>query len=186
MAVADFNADGRLDVATAVFVDFESPGQGSFLLGRGDGTFVWGEFYLLMNEPTCIETGDLYGSGRTDVAFAGYDFHSQFGYMAMRNNGDWGPSQPPPATPNLSIDNTTLTEANAGPVSATFKITLSAASSEAITIDYATADDTATAGSDYQAASGTLTFAPGETSKTISVLSTATASLNRRRRSPST
>ena len=32
-----------------------------------------------------------------------------------------------------------------------------------MTVNYATADGTATAGSDYTAASGTLTFAPGET-----------------------
>ncbi len=38
-----------------------------------------------------------------------------------------------------------------------------------MTVDYATADGTATAGSDYTAVSGTLTFAPGETAKTIAV-----------------
>ena len=38
-----------------------------------------------------------------------------------------------------------------------------------LTVNYATGNGTATAGSDYQAASGTLTFAPGETSKTITV-----------------
>ncbi|HTK77948.1 MAG TPA: Calx-beta domain-containing protein, partial [Gemmataceae bacterium] len=48
-------------------------------------------------------------------------------------------------------------------------VTLSAASTETITIAYATGDGSATAGSDYQAASGTLTFAPGETTKTITV-----------------
>ena len=43
------------------------------------------------------------------------------------------------------------------------------ASTNVITVDYATADDGAVAGSDYTAASGTLTFAPGETVKTVVV-----------------
>ena len=50
-----------------------------------------------------------------------------------------------------------------------FMVTLSRARTGATTVGYATADDTATAGSDYTAASGTLTFASGETSKTVSV-----------------
>ena len=53
----------------------------------------------------------------------------------------------------------------------TFTVTLSAASDAPVTVTYATADGTATvAGGDYQAATGTLTFAPGQTSKTITVL----------------
>ena len=50
-----------------------------------------------------------------------------------------------------------------------FAVTLSPASSGTVTVDYATADGTAQAGADYTAASGTLTFAPGETSKTVAV-----------------
>ena len=50
-----------------------------------------------------------------------------------------------------------------------FAVTLSRAPSGTVTVDYATADGTATAGSDYTATSGTLTFAAGETEKTVSV-----------------
>ena len=76
-----------------------------------------------------------------------------------------------PATPTLSIGSASVTEGNAGTVSANFTVTLSAASANSVTVNYATANGTATtAGSDYSAASGSLTFAPGETSKTISVL----------------
>ena len=50
-----------------------------------------------------------------------------------------------------------------------FTVTLAPASPAAVTVDYATADGSATAGEDYTAASGTLTFAPGETSKTVAV-----------------
>ena len=50
-----------------------------------------------------------------------------------------------------------------------FAVTLSRAPSGTVTVDYATSDGTATAGSDYTATSGTLTFAAGEMSKTVSV-----------------
>ena len=48
-------------------------------------------------------------------------------------------------------------------------VSLSAPSNKTVTVNYSTANGTATAGSDYNAASGKLTFAPGETSKTILV-----------------
>ena len=50
-----------------------------------------------------------------------------------------------------------------------FRVFLSRMLWETVRIDYATLDGTATAGSDYRATSGTLTFWPGETTKTISV-----------------
>ena len=51
----------------------------------------------------------------------------------------------------------------------TFTVTLSVASEQAVTVNFATRDGTAVAGEDYQATAGTLTFAPGETTKTITV-----------------
>jgi hypothetical protein len=58
-------------------------------------------------------------------------------------------------------------------VFAFFVVTLSRASAQTITIDYATADDTATAGMDYTATSGQLSFAPGETQKNLMVTVTS-------------
>ena len=51
----------------------------------------------------------------------------------------------------------------------TFTVTLSAAYDQAVTVNFATRDGTARAGEDYVARSGMLTFAPGETVKTITV-----------------
>jgi hypothetical protein len=64
----------------------------------------------------------------------------------------------------------TATEGNAGTTTAVFTVSLSAPSSLAIAVSYVTLDGTATAGSDYLAGSGTLTFASGETSKSVTVL----------------
>ena len=50
-----------------------------------------------------------------------------------------------------------------------FVVTLARASRSTVTVDYATADDTATANEDYEPRSGTLAFAPGETEKTVAV-----------------
>ena len=50
-----------------------------------------------------------------------------------------------------------------------FTVTLSRRRGAAVTVDYATSDGTATAGLDYTATSGTLSFAAGETGKTVSV-----------------
>jgi len=70
-------------------------------------------------------------------------------------------------TPTVSLsinDVTTTNESNAD-----LTVTLSAASTETITVDYASSDGTATVGSDYTATSGTLTFSPDDTSKTFTV-----------------
>ena len=53
-----------------------------------------------------------------------------------------------------------------------FTVSLSAASSRQVTVDYATSGGTATSGTDYTAESGTLTFGANETSKTVSVATT--------------
>lgn len=75
------------------------------------------------------------------------------------------------AAPTVSINDVTVTEGNSGTVDATFTVTLSAASAQTVTVNYQTANGTATvANGDYQAApSTTLTFNPGETTKTVTI-----------------
>ncbi|PZR10294.1 MAG: hypothetical protein DI532_18405 [Azospirillum brasilense] len=71
--------------------------------------------------------------------------------------------------PTLSVADASVTEGNSGTKALSFTVSLSAAGSTPVTVHYATADGTATSGSDYTVASGTLTFAAGETSKTVSI-----------------
>ncbi|WP_171984657.1 putative Ig domain-containing protein [Hydrogenophaga sp. A37] len=72
--------------------------------------------------------------------------------------------------PSLSIDDVTVVEGNSGTTSAVFTVTLSAASGQTVSVNYATADGTATQSADYTSTSGTLTFTPGQTTQTITVL----------------
>jgi hypothetical protein len=72
--------------------------------------------------------------------------------------------------PSLSINDVVVAEGNSGTVNAVFTVTLSAASAQTVTVNFATADGTATAGSDYVGAAGVVTFNPGETSKPITVV----------------
>jgi large repetitive protein len=72
--------------------------------------------------------------------------------------------------PDVSIDDQSITEGNAGTSTLTFNVTLSHASSDTVSVDYTTTDGSATtADADYVAASGTVTFNPGQTTKTVDV-----------------
>ncbi|WP_435003821.1 putative Ig domain-containing protein [Xanthomonas arboricola] len=73
------------------------------------------------------------------------------------------------ALPALSIDDVSVNEGNSGTTTATFTVSLSAASGQTVSVNYITADGTATAGSDYAARSGTLTFAPGVTAQGVAI-----------------
>ncbi|HEU5240115.1 MAG TPA: Calx-beta domain-containing protein, partial [Pyrinomonadaceae bacterium] len=72
--------------------------------------------------------------------------------------------------PTLSINDVSTTEGQAGTKVLNFTVTLSVASNQTVTVNFATANGTATAGSDYVAIPSTLlTFNPGDTTKTIPV-----------------
>ncbi len=71
--------------------------------------------------------------------------------------------------PLLGINNVELPEGNAGTTAFVFTVALSAPSTGPVTVDFSTRNGTAQAGSDYIATSGTLTFAPGELTKQITV-----------------
>ncbi|HEY9404964.1 MAG TPA: Calx-beta domain-containing protein [Pyrinomonadaceae bacterium] len=69
--------------------------------------------------------------------------------------------------PSIILSNLAVTEGQSGTTNAQLTVRLSPASYQTVSLNYATADNTANAGSDYVAASGTLTFQPGEFEKTI-------------------
>ncbi|PRC43566.1 chitinase, partial [Mycobacterium sp. ITM-2017-0098] len=80
-------------------------------------------------------------------------------------NGQTSPVQPP----SITVADATTTESNSGTTQMTFIVTLSKSSTTPVTVSYATSNGTATAGVDYTAKSGTVTFAPGILSQQIQV-----------------
>ncbi len=76
---------------------------------------------------------------------------------------------PGPPLPSLSVSDATVTEGNWGTALAQFTVSLSDYSCRTVTVTYATADGSASAGSDYLGLTGTLQFPPGSTVATITV-----------------
>ena len=75
--------------------------------------------------------------------------------------------------PSLYVNDIILSEGTNGTKQAVFTVTLDPPGDQSVSVDFATANGTATAGSDYTATSGTLVFAPGQTTTNISVTVTA-------------
>ncbi len=73
------------------------------------------------------------------------------------------------AIPNLSVNDVDIVEIDSGTFNTTFTVNLSHPTSQTVTVDYVTADVTASEGNDYTFKTGSLEFEPGETSKTVDV-----------------
>ena len=127
------------------------------LQNNGGPTFTMA---LLMDSPAI-------NAGNTDLTT------DQRGVSRPQGNADdIGAYEVAEAT--ISINDISVKENNSGVTNAVFTVTLLTASTQTVTVKYATAGapsgaGTATAPADYTSTSGTLTFAPRETRKTISV-----------------
>ncbi|HEX2835625.1 MAG TPA: Calx-beta domain-containing protein [Thermoanaerobaculia bacterium] len=138
-----------------------SAGTSDYASASGSVTFANGETTKTINiaiaPDTLDENAESFGVELSNVS-SGTELGSPFSTTIHITDDDLPPS--------VSIGDAGLAEGNA-PLA--FNVALSAASGKAITVDFVTSNGTATAGSDYAAAAGTLTFAPGETTKSISV-----------------
>ena len=161
--VADFNGDGEADIATA-----NADGSVSVLLGTGLAAAASAFKPPLIiagagSSLSALAVGTFNGDARSDLAAT---IPGAGSVAVLLNDGVW----PALDAPSISIsDATSVAEGNVGTVNASFTVSLSAQSNQPVSVVYSTQDGSATGGSDYQTKTETLTFAPGETSKSISV-----------------
>jgi Ca2+-binding RTX toxin-like protein len=145
--IATTSDDFTLAGNKVAYVDY-SNGQQIFLY---DGT---------LSTPTNTQiTAD--GTYSYNLAIAGNSFISQYNSRLYLTQ--------PSTKPILSINNVTVVEGQTSPQNAVLAVTLSAASTVPVTVQYTTSSVSAYSGLDYTTTTGTLSFAVGELSKNISV-----------------
>lgn len=143
------------DVATAG-VDYVGQSLTGQTIPAGSSTYA---FTVLVNGDTLNEVPETFFVNVTNVVNAVLQDGQGLGTI---NNDD--------PLPSLSINDVSVTEGNAGTTTATFTISLSAASGRTVVIGADTADGTATtAGSDYVTSGGAITFNPGTTTQSFDV-----------------
>jgi hypothetical protein len=130
-----------------LYVDFQFTGQA--------GAAPWGDFAKLHRMDQPLDTAFRYTA-----------------VVAAADGSLWGgrpavPSAPPP--PVAAIASAAIMEGSSGRRLLAFTITLSAPAAQLVTIRWGTVNGTATAGRDYVAAAGFVTFAPGQTQRTVGV-----------------
>jgi Ca2+-binding RTX toxin-like protein len=132
-------------------------------IGNVQGTVSGhGQFLFNTTTLTLLWDADGSGSGAAGVAIA------TFNPGAVLGTSSFIIVPPTPVVGNISVGDVTLSEGDSGTRTMTF--TVSRTGTVGFSIDYATANGSASAGSDYQAVSGTLTFADGQQFQTITVM----------------
>jgi hypothetical protein len=116
---------------------------------------------------TSITLNGLPVSAPTGSTTRAINVTSAFTLVATNAHGSDTATLTVTALPGLSVSDVSVFEGSAGTTLATFAVRFSPAASAAGSVDYTTLDGTALGGEDYQSLSGTLTFAPGDTVKTV-------------------
>jgi Calx-beta domain/FG-GAP-like repeat/FG-GAP repeat len=163
-AAADVTGDSKLDVLTANVGTHTV----SVLPGLGGGTLSAPFDHAAGSAPRAVAVADFNGDSRMDAAVT--DSIDRAVWVLL-NDGSWDGPPPPPPPPSIRVTDVTGAEGRKGRNTFfTFTVTLSTPCDQPVTVSFRTADGTATTGgSDYAAKSGTLMFAPGETTKTVTI-----------------
>ena len=185
------NHDSQVAVLTKAGVNFANPeaGVNKYLTGRANnhccprpppvhlnpGTQYW--VYIWAGSSTSLaslaHTGSLEDAGGAtgwsigDFGFIHPDGTTASAYTSTGSSAQIKVEGRTNPEPKLSVSDATATEGTDETMD--FVVTMDRPSKATVTVQYGTSNGTAVAGSDYTETSGTLTFDPGETSKTISV-----------------
>jgi|694.fasta_scaffold87842_3 hypothetical protein len=135
-----------------LFVDFQFTGQA--------GAAPWGDFAKLHRMDQPLDTAFRYAAVAAAADGSLWDASPP---------APPAPTPPPPAPPLAGIMSAAVMEGAAGRRLLSFTITLSAAATQPVTVRWGTVNGTAFAGRDYVAAAGFVTFAPGQTQRTVGV-----------------
>ena len=182
ISIADPTAITEGDVGTktltfTISLDRTAPSDVTVHYATSNGTATQPADYVATSGTATITTGNT--STTVDVTINGdtldendetlhVDLTTPSGGIITDNQGV-GTITDDDGSPTISVNDVTVTEGNSGTTPATFTVSLSQASGRTVTVAYATSDSTATQPSDYASTSGTLTFNPGDTSKTVTV-----------------
>jgi hypothetical protein len=146
---ADLNAEGNADLVAA------GSSRLDVTLVRADGMAISSLTFSTASTPGAVAVADFDGDGKVDLAAS----NPEVDQVSILLNAPF---------PTLAVSDVTLAEGNGGTRNGVFTVALTPPTAAAVTVDYATADGTATSGTDYGSVAGTLTFSPGMASQTVS------------------
>ncbi len=152
LELQDFDLDGTKDIIASA-----QNGSLIFFKGLADGAFEQAQTIAVGIQPFSLTSKDFNNDGKPDIATA-----AGYGGIKVFYNGT-------NISKCLSIGDAQVNEGDTGTTSVNFTVTLAAAATEAVSVDYQTVSRTATAGTDFVSKSGTLVFPAGTTSQTVSV-----------------
>ncbi|MCO4292163.1 gliding motility-associated C-terminal domain-containing protein [Solitalea sp. MAHUQ-68] len=157
----DKAAEGTITVDWAT-QDNSAISPSDYTSGNGTLSFAAGEtsktITIEVNGDVTVESDEVFHVNLSNVS-AGATISDGQGAGTITNDDE--------APPSLSIDDVSVTEGNSGTSTATLTVTMNKVAAEAVTVKWATQDNGAVSPADYASGNGTLTFAAGETSKTI-------------------
>ncbi len=163
-----FSLDYTTVDGTATAGEDYQAGSGSLTLAASDGSASQ-TVAVTVNGDTEVEEDETF-LVQLSAPSAGATLLGNQGQATIENDDssddDGGGGDP---LPTLQIDDVSLEEGDSGSRQARFTVTLSTAASQPVRVSFASLDGSATAGSDYQAASGQLTFAPSELTQEVSI-----------------